>query len=117
MDNTAYLEAPEGWHKHLKPASDFFFMSDSQMYINQIKEKFGHLRWYADNVTDKEQTIINYIQWLCGRTCTDCGSMESVVTENMHGWIYTLCNKCMTEKKEKYFCIDEKNNGDNSKDT
>lgn len=95
-DYKPFLEAPTGWHKHLKWVYEFFLRSNSQMNVLQIKEKFGHLRWYADNMTDKEETIVNYIQWLCGHTCTNCGSMDQVKTETVNNWIYTMCPICIS---------------------
>lgn len=58
--------------------------------INQIKEKFGHLRVYIDNPNSNEvfSTAIRFAELTSKHTCQVCGATGT--TQGV-GWISTLC--------------------------
>ena len=70
--------------------------------VNQIKEKFGGLRFYADLSTlpmsnqDIAFALINQAENLSLKRCEDCGSEDHVSTRPLEGksWIRTLCQQC-----------------------
>ena len=96
---------PKGWRQHIDSLLawlDFTDQRDKALIVNQIKEKFGHLRFYTERMTEDQEALVTYVEHLCANTCTDCGSMKDVETKNITGWIYTLCEECMNTKiKEK----------------
>ena len=75
--------------------------------IAQIKSKFAGLRTYIDRgnlVTDAQWKQINQIiddaELQCREICEDCGKSPAKVFGT--GWIFRLCDICITEHKEKH---------------
>lgn len=64
--------------------------------ILQIKEKFGGLRFYVSGATEEIQKIIDLYEELSYNICEMCGKEGKL--RKIGGWIYTLCNKCCSEK-------------------
>lgn len=74
--------------------------------FDQIKEKYGSLRLYAngythggsvDNVLSKYEELSKYI-------CGHCGEYATKITR---GWIYPLCNKCIEDVRGGYSDIED----------
>lgn len=63
--------------------------------IQQIKEKFGGLRWYANDVP--REIYVEYLAWedkyyeLSTRTCIRCGKPATKISA---GWISPFCDDC-----------------------
>lgn len=57
--------------------------------IVQIKEKFGALRFYISNTTDRVETLIEFAESMSRRTCEVCGKPGSLDDEG--GWMKTQC--------------------------
>jgi hypothetical protein len=100
------FECGDGWYNiidHLSsaittytnPKSDFPVFD---IFVSQVKEKFGGLRFYADN-TDK---VIDGMIWLAEHmsenTCETCGNRGE-----MRGgsWLVTLCDKHHEERLKR----------------
>lgn len=66
---------------------------DSPIVIQQIKEKFGGLRFYVDNAPNYIMDMIDKAEDLSYYICEKCGSCIDVTTEG-RGWIKTLCKEC-----------------------
>lgn len=64
----------------------------------QVKEKFGGLRFYADNTDERHYDIISTVEALSYRVCEKCGTMKDVKLRT-GGWHKTLCD---THAKEGY---------------
>jgi hypothetical protein len=64
--------------------------------VEQVKEKFGGLRFYVSRYNEKISTAINSAEAESFKTCEYCGTKECTTTEG--GWIKTLCEKCRTNK-------------------
>ena len=76
-------------NKHLEPIT--------QLVCEQIKEKFGELRFYysgGDKVCDGIVQLAEYILW---ETCESCGSHEDLITTK--NWISRKCKKCLENEK------------------
>ena len=56
---------------------------------SQIKEKFGGLRFYVDNATDKHWNFISVAESMSYRTCEECGAPGKRYTDGYH---QTLCD-------------------------
>lgn len=86
---------------------------DDFIYIDQVKEKWGSLRFYYDfikiddngevvELTEEEQKVVEQIHNLVWKmeehtemVCCDCGTTENV--QGYGGWVHFACPEC--EKK------------------
>jgi len=71
--------------------------------IEQIKEKFGQLRWYGYPSYKEVEEIIDKYSVLSENICIICGKPDVPLTNN--GWLSPFCKKCFTtpsdwQKKE-----------------
>jgi hypothetical protein len=58
--------------------------------IQQIKEKFGGLRFYVDQATHDQELAIGFAEAMSNRICEVCGSPGQ---HRQGGWIKTLCDR------------------------
>lgn len=94
-----YIECNRGWFDLLdKLCTDIEkilnkdkLLKDTFM-INQIKDKFGGLRFYTDSVTDEIDKLIVDAEDKSFTVCEICG--ENAKKHIIRGWITTLCDKC-----------------------
>lgn len=82
---------------------------DPEYSIEQVKEKFGGLRFYASLSFKEwsEEEISNFDELIreaeekSYKICHFCGKTdETVALKSIKGWYMTLCQDC--EKKKKY---------------
>ena len=66
-------------------------------YIAQIKEKFGGLRAYIDNIPENVQDFIFECEKKSYKICEHCGSAGK---PRDGGWVLTLCDECYKKNKE-----------------
>lgn len=68
----------------------------------QVKEKFGGLRFYTGGIKNEIRStvydLIDEAERMSYNTCEKCGSTDNVT--QTEGWIYTLCPKCLEERKK-----------------
>ncbi len=74
------------------------FHLGSKMVLDQIKEKFGGLRFYARTPTGTRYEIRGMIQMAEAMSVTICDSCGNKGKTRNHAWRRTLCDKC--EKKQ-----------------
>lgn len=60
-----------------------------QVVAQQVKEKFGGLRFYVDGGDEYTQGVIAMAEFMSGKTCEECGAPG---TSGGSGWISTLCS-------------------------
>lgn len=94
-----WLDAiPDGWRKafgeqmceELKAALlEENALDDYQ--IEQVKEKYGGLRWYTNATTRKALDIADKYEILSEKICIKCGQPATCTTT---GWIVPLCDAC-----------------------
>ena len=92
-----YLEIPIGWMqlvadcaKEIQKAIILLPKSKRDKFgAEQIKEKFGGLRWYPSCSNELTDPIIKKYEALSYKTCQVCGKKGKPVSEK--GWISTLC--------------------------
>ena len=70
---------------------------DTGYAVQQVKEKFGTLRFYAPG-NDRIYHLISLAEWLSAETCEDCGRYGKI---REGGWIRTLCDKCAKPATEE----------------
>jgi hypothetical protein len=65
------------------------------VYIDQIKEKFGGLRFYYHGGDDEISGMVWLAESLSYKICEKCGTTLNVGQTN--GWIYTCCWDCLNK--------------------
>jgi hypothetical protein len=73
-----------------------------QVVIEQIKEKFGTLRFYYQGGDDYIDGAVSLAETMSGHLCEDCGGLG---VRRSGGWVRTLCDQHETERQtqqEKY---------------
>jgi len=61
----------------------------SQVVVDQVKEKFGTLRFYYSGGDDYVDGVVRMAEAISAVTCEECGSPGE---QRSDGWIRTLCN-------------------------
>lgn len=70
-----------------------------QLVAEQVKEKFGTLRFYAFGGDEKTAGMIELTEALSGRTCEECGASGKLTKG---GWIRTLCRRHAAEQGREF---------------
>ena len=106
-----YIECGDGWYNiidvlcsniqhHIKYKNIGLSEEDEieslQFTAEQIKEKFGGLRFYGYNSDDEISAMISIAESLSVRTCEYCGDKATIQTK---GWVKNLCDKCNDKKR------------------
>ena len=91
---------PMGWNSLIEGMLSK--LSNFDVEIFQIKEKFGELRVYYNTELDEAEDIINECVMLASTTCAKCSTTESVITRDDRSWICPYCDECDRAWKERY---------------
>ena len=67
----------------------FFKVNPPQVVADQVKEKFGGLRFYVQAATSKHYDYISFAESMSYRTCEQCGAPGKRYSM---GWHKTLCD-------------------------
>jgi hypothetical protein len=59
-----------------------------QVTLDQVKEKFGRLRFYYTGGDDYVRGLVSMAESMSGITCEECGKPG---TQTSGGWIKTVC--------------------------
>ena len=70
-----------------------------QVVVQQVKEKFGGLRFYYQGGDDAVYGMVRMAESWADRTCEECGNVG--ISRN-GGWIKTLCDKHHAEREARY---------------
>jgi hypothetical protein len=70
-----------------------------QVVVEQIKEKFGGLRFYYQGGDDTIQGMVRMAEAWADRSCEECGAPG---TAGGKGWIRTLCPTHRAEADARY---------------
>ena len=70
----------------------------AQLTVNQIKEKFGGLRFYYSGGDDEISGMVSMAEAWAGNSCEECGAPG---TSRSGGWIKTLCDTHEAERQLK----------------
>ncbi len=111
--------APDGWKWIIEDVDAQLVYLDPDYEINQVKEKFGTLRYYYSSsaesmVQDIMDAVIRYAEYLSANTCEVCGNSSTVsnsekgvkfdstaVLKVSGGWYKTICDTCDTGSQYK----------------
>ena len=110
---------PDGWADVLYPYLEkltsilkYYKLTD-YLYIQQVKEKFGGLRFYYSfwnedrEFTEKEQKGAELFQKIVWKmesatetVCCDCGATENI--ECYGGWVHFSCPECEAKRQKRW---------------
>jgi len=68
--------------------------SISQVTLDQVKEKFGTLRFYYSGGDEYIDGLVSMAESMSAITCETCGKPG---TQTSGGWIKTICEPCVEE--------------------
>jgi len=86
-----------GWGSLIERLWEYF--KGREVQVNQIKEKFGGLRFYVANATDLDYMEIDQAEKDSFATCEECGEPGK---PRINGWIKTLCDRHAREHEERW---------------
>lgn len=96
----------KGWFPLVEQVHKYLSHLDPDYKIDQVKEKFGTLRYYyrcsPDLAPEKELAmaeIVAFAEGVSARTCETCGNAGSYRCDRT--WIVTLCDTCDSAKVAK----------------
>ena len=95
----AKLSIGKGWRSLIDEVYDRL---PKEAFVFQVKEKWGMLRMYIDNIPDEIQEFLGNIETRSGKICEVCGEPGQ---QRDTGWIKTLCDKCFNKAKNDYINI------------
>jgi len=85
------FECGGGWYELIyNLCKELMSVPQPAPLAEQVKEKYGTLRFYVDNATDEHHKIIDHYEHLSAKTCEVCGAEGKIRTG---GWIRTLCEQ------------------------
>ncbi len=107
------IDCGPGWDWILEDLDRKLSYLDFNYKLNQVKEKFGTLRFYYEPLIAKKVVLdlmhdaVSIAEQLSASTCELCGNSSrmassdrgikfdsSVELKESHGWFKTLCNSC-----------------------
>lgn len=86
------FECGEGWHPLIKELIDKLNEFPEEIYVTQVKEKYGGLCFYVASAPEKAHEIIHEYEEKSFHICERCGKTGELRDHN--GWYTTLCDKC-----------------------
>lgn len=95
-------ECGVGWHYKIDHLVNTLCNLPYDVYILQIKEKFGRfdINWSLEDWDNQEEVenIIREFKERIDLTCENCGSEDRVCIHRFSFWLKALCKKCRTLK-------------------
>jgi hypothetical protein len=70
----------------------------SQVIIDQVKEKYGSLRFYFHGGDEYVQGLVTMVEYLSASTCEICGNPGKIENDS---WIKVRCDKCSEQKSDQ----------------
>ena len=68
-----------------------------QVTLDQVKEKFGTLRFYYSGGDERIDGMVSLAESLSGRICEGCGNLGSTQGD---GWVRTECESCRNVRQK-----------------
>jgi hypothetical protein len=95
-----WVGVDEGWYQIVVDCDRDLRYIDPNYSIQQIKEKFGTLRYYFQpsipdvRVESIMEAIVDAAERKSEYTCERCGKADGTVSLRDGGWLKTLCDDC-----------------------
>ncbi len=90
MELDSILEIGEGWKPLVYKLYDNLILEGWDRELHQVKEKFGGLRFYIGNTSDKIKELIQQAEEESFTICEYCGEPGEL---NGKRWLKTTCDK------------------------
>jgi hypothetical protein len=71
-------------------------LSNLQVVAEQVKEKFGCLRFYVSGGDDITDAFISFAEAMSQKTCETCGMPGQ--QKSISGWVHVACDPCFEKK-------------------
>jgi hypothetical protein len=87
------FECGDGWYDildNLCGAIKEYTYDGDEIYVDQIKEKFGRLRFYLSKEDDVIHGMVTLAEYMSGHTCETCGKRGKT---RGGSWMVTLCDE------------------------
>jgi len=89
-----------GWRPLVRDLDAKLRAIDPDYTIDQVKEKFGGLRFYFSSERYGElEPLVNEAERQSFKLCEDCGEPGSI--EDSGAWLKTLCSDCRKKENER----------------
>lgn len=92
------MECSDGWYEIIRQAASQIESLNTDVYAQQIKEKFGGLRIYTNITTPEVSEIISKAEMAAEITCEKCGNSGYLMS---HRRMETLCQPCFNTIQTK----------------
>jgi hypothetical protein len=79
-----------------KNIQDVTILETLQVVAQQVKEKFGGLRFYVNGGDDVTDAFISFAETMSMKICEVCG--QSGKQQGDRGWIHTACDPCFEKR-------------------
>ena len=93
----SYFAVGNGWLGLIKELIEKLIEMEWDKRICQVKEKFGGLRFYPDELNDDGYSLIMEYEKLSYGICEQCGEHGELRRDI--GWLRTLCQNHYNERK------------------
>lgn len=94
--------SPSEWHEELAQSTleQGVIVPDKveQVVVEQVKEKFGTLRFYYRGGDDYISGLVSMAESMTGVTCESCGNPGE---QRGNGWIHTYCQMCEDQRNKE----------------
>lgn len=71
-----------------------------QVVVEQVKEKFGSLRFYYRGGDDTISGMVRMAESMAALTCESCGAPSNISREG--GWMSSICPSCREKQQKQY---------------
>lgn len=92
------FECGDGWFDLLRECIERIKESvsdkDFKPFVTQVKEKYGHLRFYMNLTTEVIDDCIEHAEYRSSGTCEECGEAGKMRADGY--WYLVRCDKCWT---------------------
>ena len=85
----------DGWYNIIYNLSKQIVKTKIPIKAEQVKEKYGTLRFYIQPFNEEIEDLINKAEALSAITCEECGKEGKLTGKS---WVKTLCNDCVKLK-------------------
>jgi len=92
------VECGDGWYDlldHLCGAIKEYTYDSDELTVDQVKEKFGRLRFYLSREDDVLHGMVSMAEYMSGQICETCGHRGKT---RGGSWMVTLCDKHHDER-------------------
>ncbi len=94
---TTLSSVGKGWSKLI---NNLYDAKPKRTNVQQVKEKYGTLRFYVSSAPEWYFDLIDYYEEKSSKTCEQCGK-PGKLRDNRY-WILTLCDDCDKLDRDKF---------------